>query len=138
MYNAGIATIEDPENITDNLSAAKKMGLKYFEEFEKRVLSHEIKETENQIICVVLCWLKVHQDRPNLQNVLETESLRFNELRRAELDLEQISEGSLSELEDAPTNIEPGEKLSAKASECSGSRISQDLMNSYTAIDFNY
>ena len=45
MYNAGIATIEDPENITDNLSAAKKMGLKYFEEFEKRVLSHEIKET---------------------------------------------------------------------------------------------
>ena len=42
----------------------------------------------------------------NLQNVLETESLRFNELRRAELDLEQISEATPSELENAATNIE--------------------------------
>ena len=42
LYDAGIATIEDLEKNIDKLSAAQKRGLKYFEEFEKRIPRKEI------------------------------------------------------------------------------------------------
>eukprot|EP00090_Calanus_glacialis_P003687 TRINITY_DN12711_c0_g1_i2.p1 TRINITY_DN12711_c0_g1~~TRINITY_DN12711_c0_g1_i2.p1 ORF type:complete len:341 (+),score=118.19 TRINITY_DN12711_c0_g1_i2:1401-2423(+) len=53
LYDAGIVTIEDLEKNVDKLSAAQKIGLKYFEEFEKRIPRHEIKEIEKKIRGVV-------------------------------------------------------------------------------------
>merc|ERR1719431_860628 len=48
LYDAGIATIEDLENNADKLTSGQKIGLKYFEEFEKRIPRHEIKEIEKK------------------------------------------------------------------------------------------
>jgi len=53
LYDAGIATIEDLENNADKLTSGQKIGLKYFEEFEKRIPRHEIKEIEKRIRSVV-------------------------------------------------------------------------------------
>ena len=53
LYDAGIATIEDLEKNIDTLSAAQKIGLKYFQEVEKRIPQNEIKEIEKKIRGVV-------------------------------------------------------------------------------------
>lgn len=53
LYDAGISTIEDLQNNTDKLTGGQKIGLKYFEEFEKRIPRHEIKIMEKKIRDVV-------------------------------------------------------------------------------------
>jgi len=53
LYDAGITTIEDLERNIDKLTASQKIGLKYFEEFEKRIPRYEIKEIEKKIRLVL-------------------------------------------------------------------------------------
>ena len=46
---AGIKSLDDLRNHQDQLSSAQKIGLKYFEDFEKRIPRQEIKQVDRRI-----------------------------------------------------------------------------------------
>ncbi|CAH0406968.1 unnamed protein product [Chilo suppressalis] len=49
LYRCGIATIEDLNKNQDKLNHHQLIGLKYFEDFEKKIPRSEIKDIENKI-----------------------------------------------------------------------------------------
>merc|ERR1711915_205263 len=49
LYDIGITTLEDLRANQDKLSSAQKIGLKHFEDFEKRIPRFEIKDLEKRI-----------------------------------------------------------------------------------------
>lgn len=53
LYEIGISTLQDLEANQDKLSSAQKIGLKHFDDFEKRIPRSEIKDLEKRIRNVV-------------------------------------------------------------------------------------
>ena len=49
LYEEGITTIDELKEHSDKLTRAQKIGLKYVEEFEKRIPRSEIKQLEHKI-----------------------------------------------------------------------------------------
>jgi len=53
LFDQGISTIADLEKNQDKLTSSQKIGLKHFEDFEKRIPRQEIKEIEKRLKKVV-------------------------------------------------------------------------------------